>query len=184
MHTSIFASTRTMALLAVAGFIVATISVAWPRMNARADANGAAPQPEFTSAELHPSAKHKALFDEVLAQTTDEQRAAIADYVVTYDENEAATLAVVACGEAAGFTADVIPGDGVTPTRYSFRVGASGPDDTTAIARFNAAFGACTARHSNDVSALWALTHPGPAQQPACSNADSAEEVVRCRTGQ
>jgi hypothetical protein len=106
-----------------------------------------------------------------------QEASALADGVVTLDEREAAEQAYLACGEAAGYQADVYPASGQRITRVSFRVpGGSDPD--AAVATAEAAFGKCQA-DLDDIDVVWAQ-EKGAAEPSAGDTAALYDRLDKC----
>lgn len=129
------------AIAAIAGYSLSERS-------ATAESPGTGPT---GSAAVSVPPETRAFVDSRLSLTSREQADALSDYVVTYDEREAAELRYIACGKAAGYSADVYPGTGQRITRVSFRIG-----DAETADRANAALQACRQQHLDDVDIVWA----------------------------
>lgn len=90
------------------------------------------------------------------------QQPALADGVVTFDEYEAATLALVDCIEAGGFatTAGLVdPPRSDLPPKFNVSVEV-GPDPS-AEDEVNRLYDACAVEHQSVVSAVYEETHMG-----------------------
>lgn len=109
----------------------------------------------------------------------EQQITALSDGVVTYGEREAAEQAYLACGEAAGYVADVYPGSGQRITRVSFRVPVRGSADAS-VAKAEDALGQCAAMNLNDLDTVWGLQKAAaePSAAEAAALYDRLDECI------
>lgn len=91
------------------------------------------------------------------------QSAALQDGVVSMGEFNEATAAYAACGETAGFTAEVVDSKGLRPMHVSFEIPADADADPDQVVRdASAVLADCRMQHLDAVQTVWELQKQPP----------------------